>query len=391
MKNSVTVAFCLLMILIPKYCLSQILSEKQLPTDVLLLRDQIRNQFQKYQVIKPWEMSIALSSSHVSYEAGELITVDVSIINTTTDSKRIPYGNLYPMFFLVSRKSGQEISSDDIHFALEHIFVHKDQDQVRFIIPPGSTRYYLSEPNNVYKESRIVSSHTHDFSLEGIYYVRAVKVFNIVQPKLDNVVLSNELEIRIISSLNNTKIFTDVAKKWNKPEYRVTISLMTEKEKYEDYNPISIQLATKNIAKHNLSMPVDITNILDVYELMLKTPGLNRDFRKPKHKDDVQDAKLTLYGQKLFSEKSKEPKPIVTVKPGEEVAETVIVLNRIFDMSEDGIYGLIVSRKIIDENGKEQTVTSDPLPIRVGTALTQDEIDQRIKERQANENKEKMK
>jgi hypothetical protein len=55
-------------------------------------------------------------------------------------------------------------------------------------------------------------------------------------------------------------------------------------------------------------------------------------------------------------------------------------------MSEDGIYGLIVFRKFIDENGKEQTVTSDPLPIRIGTALTQDEIDQRVKkERQEKE------
>jgi hypothetical protein len=49
-------------------------------------------------------------------------------------------------------------------------------------------------------------------------------------------------------------------------------------------------------------------------------------------------------------------------------------------MSEDGIYGLIVSRKFIDENGKEQTVTSDPLPFRVGTAWTQDDIDHRSRQ-----------
>ncbi|MDR2440477.1 MAG: hypothetical protein LBE12_14040 [Planctomycetaceae bacterium] len=369
-----------------KPCLSQILSEKQLPTDSLLLTDPIRSQFQKHQVIKPCEMSIVLSSSQASYKTGELITVDVSIVNTTTDSKLIPYGNLYPIFFLVSKKSGQEIISNDINSALEYIFVHKDQDKARFVIPPGSTRYHLSEPNNVYKQSRIVSSQTHDFSLDGTYYIRAVKAFNIFQPEMDKVVLSNELKIVVISNTEGNKIFVNFTKKWNKYQYGVALSFLADKEKYEDYCPIYIQLATKNSQTKPISMQEDVTNIFDVYGLTLKTPGLNRDFHKPRGNGDVQNAALTLYGQKLFSEKSKDPKPMVTVKPEEEVAETVIVLNQIFDMSEDGIYGLIVSRKIIDENGKEQTVTSDPLPIRVGTALTQDEIDQRIKkERQEKE------
>ncbi|MDR2440257.1 MAG: hypothetical protein LBE12_12935 [Planctomycetaceae bacterium] len=170
------------------------------------------------------------------------------------------------------------------------------------------------------------------------------------------------------------------------------ISLITNQEQYKYGDPIFLQVKTKNNKQKNISMTSKSVNIFDAYEMTLKTPGFNSDFRDTKertegayHENVVTDAKLTLYGQKLFSEKSKESVPMVTVKPGEEVAETVIILNRIFDMSEDGIYGLIVSRKFIDENGKEQTVTSDPLPIRVGTALTQDEIDQRVKERQEKE------
>jgi hypothetical protein len=178
----------------------------------------------------------------------------------------------------------------------------------------------------------------------------------------------------------------------------VSILLLTDKKQYNDESgPIFLQIVTQNGTKNNLKMVNDATNVFDVYNITVKTPGFNRDFRDTKertegwyHDNVVTDAELTLYGKKLMSEKSKEPKQIVTVKPDEEVAETVIVLNRIFDMSEDGIYGLIVSRKIIDENGKEQTVTSDPLPIRVGTALTQNEIDQRIKERQEKEKTKKL-
>jgi hypothetical protein len=224
-----------------------------------------------------------------------------------------------------------------------------------------------------------------DMSLDGQYFISLKSHFIITDHLLEAQSLKSKITIDNNLQKIDKALFLKKQDSWSKSQYGVQISIITDKHLYNEYGPIFIKLISKNISKKNLSMKSDVFNVFDAYELTLKTPSLNRDFRKSKHKDDVQDAVLTLYGQKLFSEKSKKPKSMVIVKPDEEVAETVIVLNRIFDMSEDGIYGLIVSRKFIDENGKEQTVTSDPLPIRVGTALTQDEIDQRIKERQEKE------
>jgi hypothetical protein len=227
-----------------------------------------------------------------------------------------------------------------------------------------------------------------DMSLDGQYSI-SLKSHFIADYPLEAQSLKSKITISSDLQKIDKTFFLEKQNSWSKPQYGIQIFVVPNKNFFDTYGPIFIKLVSKNLSMKNLSMKSDVSNIFNTYELILKTPGLNRDFHKPKRKNDVQDAVLTLYGQKLFSEKNKEPNTIVTVKPDEEVAETVIVLNRIFDMSMDGIYGLIVSRKIIDENGKEQTVTSDPLPIRVGTALTQDEIDQRIKERQEQENKEK--
>jgi hypothetical protein len=224
----------------------------------------------------------------------------------------------------------------------------------------------------------------YDMSLDGEYFVSVEGCAYDIN-KNSIILESNELRIVIDNSCSDNVTFSNSEKVQKISELGAMIVLTTNQNFYKVPSPIYLRIYTKNISKNNLSMIENTNNVLDTYNLILKIPGFNRDFRKPKRKEDVQDAKLTLYGQKLVSEKSKNSKPVITVKPGEEVAETVIMLNRIFDMSEEGIYGLIVSRKFIDKNGKEQTVTSDPLPIRVGTALTQDEIDQRIKERQEKE------
>jgi septum formation topological specificity factor MinE len=163
----------------------------------------------------------------------------------------------------------------------------------------------------------------------------------------------------------------------------ISLSVVSDKSCYDNYGPVYLRLGTKNVSSDSVSMIIDTTNVFDVYELTLLTPGDNLDFRKPaaKDKSDVQKVEYTLYGKKLLSEKSKTPKPTVTIKPNVEAAESVIVLNRIFDMSTDGIYGLLVTRKIIDAAGKEQTISSEPFPIRVGKRLTQDEIDERVQQR----------
>jgi hypothetical protein len=222
----------------------------------------------------------------------------------------------------------------------------------------------------------------YDITLDGTY------TFVLQQPirwdQSHQIIYANSNALTIIVDNDlvdfSNVVFPDSLKKWSKTSNDIIFSLVTDKQHYKEYESTYLRITTKNISTSSLSMVNNTKNVFDVYEITIKTPGLNHDFRRLESKGDVKKVELTLYGKKLMSKKSKEPKPMVTVKPGEEVAETVIVLNRIFDMSEDGIYGLIVSRKFIDENGKEQTVTSDPLPIRVGNALTQDEIDQRIRQ-----------
>jgi hypothetical protein len=75
---------------------------------------------------------------------------------------------------------------------------------------------------------------------------------------------------RHVSNTEGNKIFVNFTKKWNKYQYGVALSFLADKEKYEDYCPIYIQLATKNSQTKPISMQVDVTNILDVYGLTVK-------------------------------------------------------------------------------------------------------------------------
>jgi len=246
------------------------------------------------------------------------------------------------------------------------------------------TNYELPPQGNFVRECDDLQLY-YDMSLDGRYKLRSKL------NKYADDIFSDELVLVVDSRLENlsTVFPLEMTGKWSKPQHGVLMSLTLSQEHYNEYGPVFLQIVTKNSSFDNLSTLVKTGNVFDVYDLTLETPGPNRDFRKLKEKKDARSAILTLYGQKLFSEKSKELKTSVIVKPGEEFAKTVIVLNRLFDMSEDGIYGLTVSRKIIGADGKEQTIASDPLPIRIGTTLTQDEIDQRIKERNEQEKKNK--
>jgi hypothetical protein len=328
--------------------------------------------YRKTPLLKPEEMKVSITVPKKDFIPGELVVIQICLQNTSSSIRAYEEG-MYRKFFIKSCKKGNEIQQPDTPFYDRRW---------------GSSRRVFAESNKNIMELKKIVNHENDLTLDGEYLVQVFhpELLTLDKPKTEWVP-SNIIEISINSNLIDLSkvISSNTPKKWIKLRSNIGISIVTERSSYEEYGPIYVQVTTKNLSNNdNLLMPIDVTNVFNAYSLILKTPGLNRDFRKPRSSGGAKEAKLTLYGQKLFSEKSKEPKPIVTIKPGEEVAETVIVLNRIFDMSEDGIYGLIVSRKFIDENVKVHTVTSDPLPIRVGTALTQDEIDQRIKERQEN-------
>jgi hypothetical protein len=354
-----------------------------------LFSQENKTNISNYHSISPFKLEI--ESSKPEYTAFDHIIISIITLNPTKECLkyfRYSNGTLFPY-------SGHIMYNNKIAIPLTKYGKNKQMGSLTefgkhvITVSQGQKSPDFTVPINRY----------YDMSLDGIYNIKFKQYSDIYFEKdSPNDLVSNDLIIKIDSStVNIADIFSnDTKKNWGNQTQGITISAVTNQNHYKNYTPILLQIATKNIDNHVLKLVSDMDNIFNVYDLKLKTPGFNKDFRDTKERLEgwkyeyaVKDAALTLYGQKLFSEKSKEPKPIVTVKPGEEVAETVIVLNRIFDMSEDGIYGLIVSRKIIDENGKEQTVTSDPLPIRVGTALPQDEIDQRIKKRQEQEKTEK--
>lgn len=254
-----------------------------------------------------------------------------------------------------------------------------------------------------------------DFSLDGTYELQINprlmlgKVSQIQEVSFPELTRMNEIVVASLLSSkikividNSTVNFEKVSSSMNKPawiqyEHGISLSFQTDQTHYKEYGPVFLYLATKNGSHYDLSMATDMKNIFDSYELTLLTPGQSLDFRHRQEDNSrngiihidptgpqkpVQKADLTLYGQKLMAEKNKMSMPAVTVKPNETVAEKIIVLNRIFDMSEDGIYGLIVSRKFIDADGKEHTVVSDPLPIRIGKTLTMLEIEKFSRQRQ---------
>ncbi|MDR2641252.1 MAG: hypothetical protein LBC74_00495, partial [Planctomycetaceae bacterium] len=271
---------------------------------------------------------------------------------------------------------------------------------------PSKFMMELIEPDQIFWDYTKIINHEHDMTLAGEYRIQMFHVDrnNFVKPQFliksadnnsqDNTnkadffdekykaewVKSNIITVKVDDSLIDISkvIPLQSPRVYSKPLHGVSISLVSDKRHYENYGPVCLRVSTKNVSHDSVSMIVDAKNVLDVYELVLLTPGRNRDFRKPaaKDKNDVQKVAYTLYGKKLLSEKSKTPKKTISVKPNEETAESVIVLNRIFDMSADGIYGLIVTRKIIDAAGKEQTILSEPFPIRIGQSSTQDEIDE---------------
>ncbi|MDR1269634.1 MAG: hypothetical protein LBK82_08920 [Planctomycetaceae bacterium] len=235
-------------------------------------------------------------------------------------------------------------------------------------------KYIFNNLNNVY-----------DFTLDGEYSF-FLKLPIVYDDKTGELIFvsSSAIKLTVDSRLVDLSkvIQANLPRVYSKSSHGVSISLVTDKQHYEDYGPVYLNVATKNVSDGTLSMIVDGKNVFDVYELVLLTPGDNLDFRKPaaEDKSDVQKVAFTLYGKKLLAEKSKTPKPTVAVNSNEETAESVIVLNRIFDMSTDGIYGLIVTRKIIDSTGKEQTVSSEPFPIRIGWRSTKDEVNAKILE-----------
>jgi septum formation topological specificity factor MinE len=230
-------------------------------------------------------------------------------------------------------------------------------------------------------------NHLYDMTLSGKYYIYHSTYLQSVVNNDTKYIDAPSQKITIIINENTTNtsevIPSEVSSTYSKPSHGISLSIVSDKSWYDNYGPVYLRVGTKNISDKSISMVVDAKNVFDVYELTLLTPGGNLDFRKPaaKNKTDVEKVDYTLYGQKLLAEKSKTQKPTTTVNPNEETAESIIVLNRIFDMSTDGIYGLIVTRKIIDAAGKEQIISSEPYPIRIGKSSTQDEIDESVKQR----------
>ncbi|MDR2643703.1 MAG: hypothetical protein LBC74_13015 [Planctomycetaceae bacterium] len=157
------------------------------------------------------------------------------------------------------------------------------------------------EPNKTYIRNCEVLNRCFDFSMEGKYQISVSRntKFNNIKKEFD-IVTSNLLSVYVENIQPLSKmISSNLPRIYSKPSYGISFSFVSDKSHYENYGPVYLKIASKNVSNDPLSM-IAARNIFDVYELTLFTPGGNLDFCKPaaKDKSDVQKAAHTLYGKK---------------------------------------------------------------------------------------------
>lgn len=187
----------------------------------------------------------------------------------------------------------------------------------------------------------------------------------------ESYVTSNTLVVEINEKLIVVPEFQG-EKLWNDKRNELSIGIRTDQAVYKNlgndqHGPVFLEIeCVKNDDKISITELTE--NIFDTFELSLTLPGRSSDFRVMRDKyDDKEEAALTLYGQHLKATKSKQS-PVFTTEKDKD--KTVVLLNRIFDMSTSGIYGLSVKRKILDADGRQKIISSEILPIRLGESLT---------------------
>jgi hypothetical protein len=332
-------------------------------------------------ILEEADMSFSITTPQTTYIPSEPIKINIGVKNKTNTRKLFINSHI---FIKVINRTLPHIILRPLrkNYDIYHLY-----QTGRWSPPPVFSSDFILQANKEIVFSSVNINLLYDMTLSGTYYINISKDLTCVLDNDTNKLAKNSTGVTITIKENTTDLSkiipSDVCGIYSKPSSGVSISLVSDKQHYDNYGPVYLRVTTKNVSKDSVSMIVDTKNVLDVYELTLLMPGNNLDFRKPdnKNKSDVQKVDYTLYGKKLLAEKSKTPKQTTQVKPNEETAESVIVLNRIFDMSTDGIYGLIVTRKIIDSAGKEQTISSEPLPIRIGQRMTQDEINEQSLQR----------
>ncbi len=212
-----------------------------------------------------------------------------------------------------------------------------------------------------------------DMTLPGEYKLKVKK--KLIWDHAGITLESNELTIPVTFPESAIEFPENSPEIRSDPSNGCSISVKASKKRFDIDDPVHVRISCKNTSKDRLALNNDTPNLFDVYELKLYLPASSRDFRALGNGEKNKLADLTNYGKILFSEKGKgSADGEVSVKPGEEFSIKEFSLSRVYDMSREGIYGLIVSRKYEDASGKPCVVESPPFPIRIGTAFTSEEM-----------------
>ncbi len=323
--------------------------------------------------------AVSIAVNKMSFAPGEKIDLQIRSKNETTNQKYYRYNRRSVFGYasvsvqtpqgvpapLTSKGQHYELSAANSSFTLDYI----DKEKAHVL--------RSLEPIN----------YVFDMTLDGKYIIKAESC---LRGNIDSHLVSNSLCIDISGdNLKRPEKISIDKKQWHVTDNsNVAIALVTDKNHYEDYGPVFLQISMRNDSKSTFLIPDSSSNIFDVYELVLFSPGQGRDYSRLS-KNQTEKSDMTLYGQNLFSSKTEHKKYSSHVSQNEISYSKVLVLNRIFDMSTDGIYGLSVTGRIKDDSGKEQAIISKTIPIRIGGSLTQSEIEQRKKE-QAEEAKKHL-
>ncbi|MDR2169813.1 MAG: hypothetical protein LBP59_06700, partial [Planctomycetaceae bacterium] len=162
----------------------------------------------------------------------------------------------------------------------------------------------FAEPNQIFWNNTSTLNKKNDITLEGEYHIQMFHLdcYNFINhsaqikqkdnnelPKNTSTfqsidqkfkvewIKSNIITIKVDSTLIDLSkvISPDLQRTYTKPSHGVSFSFVSDKLRYDNYGPVYFRIATKNVSSESVSMIVDTKNVLDVYELVLLTPGDN--------------------------------------------------------------------------------------------------------------------
>jgi hypothetical protein len=142
--------------------------------------------------------------------------------------------------------------------------------------------------------------------------------------------------------------------------YQLEISV--QKESLSPLEPIVLNITLKNIGKED----VRIASITPIADYQIEVRPMRPDLINGQQVSK-ENAPLTLEGRRLMQGAMQASGRTELLRRGESVTVSLESLNRIFDMTLDGEYKIVVRRKVPQRSDtpKLVEVTSNPIEIKV--------------------------